>query len=38
MTDLLYVNFTFDYDYETDPAMNVEKDDSTLLVGIGAEF
>ena len=38
ITNLLYANLSFDYDYETDPAMNVEKEDSTLLVGIGAEF
>ena len=38
ITDLLYVNFTFDYDYETDPAPGVGSEDSTLLVGIGAEF
>jgi len=38
ITDLLYVNFTFDYDYETDPAPGVGSEDATLLVGIGAEF
>lgn len=38
ITDLLYATFTFDYDYETDPAPDVRNEDSTLLVGIGAEF
>jgi len=38
ITDLLYVNFTFDYDYETDPAPGIGSEDGTLLVGIGAEF
>ncbi len=38
ITDLLYVNLTFDYDYETDPVPGIEKEDTTLLIGIGAEF
>jgi len=38
ITDLLYATFTFDYDYETDPAPGVGSEDSTLLLGIGAEF
>jgi len=38
ITDLLYASLTFDYDYETDPAPGVGSEDSTLLVGIGAEF
>jgi putative salt-induced outer membrane protein YdiY len=38
ITDLLYVTFTFDYDYETDPAPDVGSEDGTLLIGIGAEF
>jgi len=38
ITDLLYANFTFNYDYETDPAPGVGSEDGTLLVGIGAEF
>jgi putative salt-induced outer membrane protein YdiY len=38
ITDLLYATLTFDYDYETDPALGVENEDATLLVGIGAEF
>jgi putative salt-induced outer membrane protein YdiY len=38
ITDLLYASLSFDYDYETDPVQDVESEDSTLLVGIGAEF
>ena len=38
ITDLLYVNLTFDYDYETNPAPGIGKEDSTLMIGIGAEF
>jgi putative salt-induced outer membrane protein YdiY len=38
ITDLLYASLSFDYDYETDPAPDVVSEDSTLLVGIGAEF
>ena len=38
ITDLLYASLSFDYDYETDPAPDVGNEDSTLLVGIGAEF
>ncbi len=38
ITDLLYASLSFDYDYETDPAPDVESEDATLLVGIGAEF
>ena len=38
ITDLLYANLTFDYDYETDPAPGIGSEDSTLMIGIGAEF
>ncbi len=38
ITDLLYASLSFDYDYETEPAPDVVSEDSTLLVGIGAEF
>jgi len=38
ITDVLYANFSFDYDYETDPAEFVVSEDITLLFGLGAEF
>jgi len=34
----LYANVSLRYDYETDPAPGAEKNDSTLVVGLGAEF
>jgi putative salt-induced outer membrane protein YdiY len=38
ITDLLYASLTFDYDYETNPPPDIENEDSTLLIGLGAEF
>ena len=38
ITDLLYASFTFDYDYETNPPPDIGNEDSTLLIGLGAEF
>ena len=38
ITDLLYANITLDYDVETDPVDLAEKEDATLVFGIGAEF
>jgi putative salt-induced outer membrane protein YdiY len=38
ITDILYANVSLDYDYETDPADLAEKDDTTLVFGLGAEF
>ncbi len=34
----IYANLSYRYDYETDPAPGASKDDSTFVVGIGAEF
>jgi putative salt-induced outer membrane protein YdiY len=38
ITDVLYANFSFDYDYETYPAELAVSEDITLLFGLGAEF
>ena len=38
ITDVLYANFSFDYDYETDPTELSVSEDITLLFGLGAEF
>ena len=38
ITDLLYANFSFDYDYETDPVEIAVSEDITILFGLGAEF
>jgi len=38
ITDLLYANFSIDYDYETDPVPGVLSEDITMLFGFGAEF
>jgi putative salt-induced outer membrane protein YdiY len=38
ITDVLYANFSFDYDYETDPVESAVSEDITLLFGLGAEF
>ena len=38
ITDLLYANATFNWDYESDPADQAEKEDVTLLLGVGLEF
>ena len=38
ITDLLYANATFNWDYESDPADLAEKEDVTLLLGVGLEF
>lgn len=34
----VYANVSLRYDYETEPAEGAENDDSTFVVGIGAEF
>jgi putative salt-induced outer membrane protein YdiY len=34
----LYANFSYRYDYETEPAAGASKDDSTLQFGIGYSF
>jgi putative salt-induced outer membrane protein YdiY len=36
--DDVYANLSLRYDYETDPSENSENDDSTLVIGVGAEF
>jgi len=38
ITDLLYANATFNWDYESDPADLAENEDATLLLGVGLEF
>jgi hypothetical protein len=38
ITDLLYVNFELDFDYESKPEAGVENEDIALLFGIGVEF
>jgi len=38
ITDLLYLNLSLDYDYETDPVDGAENEDIALLIGLGAEF
>ena len=37
-TDNLYARTSLDYDYETDPSDDAEKDDSTVRFGVGATF
>ena len=34
----VYASLSLRYDYETDPAADAENEDTTLVVGIGAEF
>ena len=34
----LYAKISLRYDYETEPATNTSKDDSTLSMGIGYSF
>ena len=38
ITDLLYVNFEIDFDWESQPAATAVSDDLSLLVGLGFEF
>ena len=38
ITDLLYINTELSYDYETEPEEGAEKDDLSLLFGLGVEF
>jgi len=38
ITDLLYANFSVDYDYETQPAENANSEDLAVLFGFGVEF
>ena len=35
ITDLLYANFSIDYDYETDPAATATNEDLAMLFGVG---
>lgn len=34
----IYVKISLRYDYETEPAADASKDDTTLAIGVGAEF
>jgi len=38
ITDLLYVNFEIDFDWESQPAAGAESEDLSMLVGLGFEF
>jgi putative salt-induced outer membrane protein YdiY len=38
ITDLLYLNFEVDFDYESNPASGAEHEDLTMLLGIGVEL
>lgn len=38
ITDLLYANLEATYDYETNPAAGAQKEDVSVLAGIGLEF
>ena len=38
VTDLLYANFSIDYDYETHPVDTAVSEDISVLVGVGLEF
>lgn len=38
ITDLLYVNFEVDFDWESEPAAGAESEDLSVLVGLGFEF
>jgi putative salt-induced outer membrane protein YdiY len=38
ITDLLYANVEIDLDYETEPAIDADKEDFTILFGLGVEF
>jgi putative salt-induced outer membrane protein YdiY len=38
ITDLLYLNTSLDFDYETEPAGEAENEDLALVIGLGVEF
>ena len=38
VSDLLYANFSIDYDYETHPVDTAQNEDVAILVGVGLEF
>jgi hypothetical protein len=38
ITDLLYLNFEIDFDWESNPAPGAESEDLSMLVGLGFEF
>ena len=38
ITDLLYANFSVDYDYETEPSATATNEDLAMLFGFGVEF
>jgi putative salt-induced outer membrane protein YdiY len=38
ISDLLYLNVSYDWDHESEPAGTAEKTDSTFVIGAGLEF
>jgi putative salt-induced outer membrane protein YdiY len=38
ITDLLYLNTSLDFDWESDPAGEAENEDLALVIGLGVEF
>ncbi len=38
ITDLLYLNTSLDFNYETEPVDTIQSEDVALLIGVGAEF
>jgi hypothetical protein len=36
--DDIYASLSLRYDYETEPAVDANKSDTTLVIGVGAEF
>jgi len=38
ITDLLYLNTSLDFDWETEPAGEAENEDLALVIGLGVEF
>jgi putative salt-induced outer membrane protein YdiY len=38
ITDLLYLNVSYDWDHESEPAGDAEKTDTTFVIGAGLEF
>ena len=38
ISDLLYANFSVDYDYETHPVDTAQNEDVAILVGVGLKF
>jgi putative salt-induced outer membrane protein YdiY len=38
INDVFYATLSLNFDYETEPADDAEKEDLALLLGLGAEF